>query len=125
MITTFTAKIDISTERIQDLLVTAFEGGSNHWYTDLQIVEDCGSTKYDRTGVHRFHIVPTCGGSVSLCAEDDDAVHVLDAAAIQRGINVMALDHTAALFDFLGENEDAETADVFLQCCLFGEVIFG
>ena len=27
--------------------------------------------------------------------------------------------------NLLQENDDAETSDVFLQCCLFGKVIFG
>jgi len=27
--------------------------------------------------------------------------------------------------DFIAENDDAETADVFLQCCLFGRIVFG
>lgn len=27
--------------------------------------------------------------------------------------------------DVLAENDDATTGDVFLQCCLFGECIFG
>jgi hypothetical protein len=27
--------------------------------------------------------------------------------------------------DFMGENDDATTSDVFLQLCLFGEVVYG
>jgi hypothetical protein len=42
------------------------------------------------------------------------------------------IDEATAIFlaprhfaDVLNENDDAGTGDVFLQCCLFGEIIFG
>jgi len=29
------------------------------------------------------------------------------------------------LKNFIEENDDAETADVFLQCCVLGDIVYG
>jgi len=38
---------------------------------------------------------------------------------------VMAKKEPRHFADFLKEDYDETTGDVFLQCCLFGEVIYG
>ena len=49
----------------------------------------------------------------------------LDLEAIGDGLNVMAAHYPRHFADFLNETSDVITADVFLQCCLFGELIYG
>jgi len=49
----------------------------------------------------------------------------LDLESIRKGLNVMASNYPRHFADFLNEAADAITADVFLQCCLFGELIYG
>ena len=49
----------------------------------------------------------------------------MQAKKIKRGLTVMAKKERKHFVDFLNEDYDETTADVFLQCCLFGEVIYG
>ena len=49
----------------------------------------------------------------------------MDLKSISEGLNVMATHCPRHLADFLNEESDAATADVFLQCCLFGDLIYG
>ena len=50
-------------------------------------------------------------------------MYVLDRAKIAAGLALLA--DTPHWVDFMDENEDGTTGDVFLQMCLFGEVVFG
>jgi hypothetical protein len=45
-------------------------------------------------------------------------------AAIKSGLKVMAEKYPHHWQDFVSENDDAITGDVFLQCCLFGEIVY-
>ena len=49
----------------------------------------------------------------------------LDRAAIQRGLQVMAEKYPKHLKDFMDDQADACTGDVFLQCCMLGDVVYG
>jgi hypothetical protein len=60
--------------------------------------------------------------------EDEDGdKFTLNKAAIIRGKELMATDpqYSSHYADVLRENDDADTGDVFLQLCLFGEVVYG
>jgi hypothetical protein len=57
--------------------------------------------------------------------EGDMPDALLDLGTIRNGLQVMADKYPNHWHDFINDNEDATTGDVFLQCCLYGEVIFG
>jgi hypothetical protein len=57
--------------------------------------------------------------------EKDMPDALLDLGTIRSGLQVMAYSYPRHWHDFINDNEDAATGDVFLQCCLYGEVIFG
>lgn len=66
------------------------------------------------------------GGSLALARKGlSSDGRRLDLKSIGDGLNVMATRYPRHFADFLGEAADALTADVFLQCCLFGELICG
>ena len=44
---------------------------------------------------------------------------------IARGLNVLANRYPRHFADLVNENGDLTTADVLLQCCVFGELIYG
>lgn len=50
---------------------------------------------------------------------------VLTLGKIKKGLRIFAKEHPSHFSDFLRENYDMTTGDMFLQCCLFGEVIYG
>jgi len=126
-----TTTMDIPLERVADMLCCAFEGGSNYWCHikvnkapesfDFRYMPDlsdkpCSYTDYptDRGG---YPIV----GDV----EEEQEDGLLDLGTIRHGLQVMADKYPRHFQDLLNENEDATTGDVFLQCCLWGEVVFG
>ena len=120
-------------QRIGDLIVSAFEGGSNYW---MEVSKTKKPQKvsflYDADlGGEEPKIYwpvdyPLNGGSITISdTEGDMPDRVFDLESIQRGLQVMAKDCPRHWQTFLAENDDAETADVFLQCCLYGEIVYG
>jgi hypothetical protein len=130
------AEIEITLERISDLLCSAIEGGSNYWYRIDEFIEPPQMTyRTDEAKVYRHLDYPLNEGGallISAHAEDEDGDEVyglkqwrLDLTTIEKGLTIMAEKYPRHWSDFVQENDDAETSDVFLQCALFGEIIFG
>ncbi len=126
----------ISNYRAADLLCSAFEGGSNYWYMiesykkpaseDNPFIE--GKPWGDEYTPAYISIPFSEDGAVLMCdAEDEDTHFQLDKESIVRGKKLMEEDEQYSHFfaDVLNEEDDAETGDVFLQLCVFGEVIYG
>jgi hypothetical protein len=65
------------------------------------------------------------GGSLGIVStEPSSDVFRLDLKSIGRGLNDLATKYPRHFADLVNENIDAITADVLLQCCLFGELIY-
>ncbi len=119
--------IDVADERLQDILTNALEGGSNYWYFIEKFNYPEGQTK-ESLGIEFAHVeLPFKGGSLTFTVpEDEDGKeYILDLKAIAKGTRIMAKKQPRHFADFVNENDDAITADVWLQCCLFGEVVYG
>lgn len=134
---TIAVQQEIPLSRIADLLCCAFEGGSNYWY----LIKESHAPSTDelpfRTDEIRVfpHVdYPLNEGGYLIITTLEHDVHKgkkewrLDLNAVKHGLRVMAAlqpGHGGHHFpNFMAENEDAETGDVFLQCCLFGEIIY-
>lgn len=50
---------------------------------------------------------------------------LLNLKAVERGLGVMFQKYPHHYADFQKDNADAVTGDVFLQCCLLGDVVYG
>ena len=119
-------KTTVPDQRIEDLLCNALEGGSNYWYIIKKFNYPSGQTK-ESLGITYPHIeLPLKGGSLTIGdIEGQMPDKVLDRAAITKGLELMAEKYPKHYADFLAENDDATTGDVFLQLAVFGEVVFG
>ena len=92
-----------------------------------KLVDTIPQTK-ESLGIEFTHLeLPFKGGFIEFSdLEDEEAEHKnLTLEAIQRGVKIMAEKYPRHFGDWIGENDDATTGDVFLQCCLFGETIYG
>jgi hypothetical protein len=123
-------KISVSQGRISDLLCNAFEGGSNYWYLiTSQKKPPVLSFRSDVKEVYPHLDYPLNeGGSLKIQdmeGENRKKRYTLDLEAVKRGLEIMARDYPRHWADFISENDDGDTGDVFLQCCLFGEAIYG
>lgn len=56
---------------------------------------------------------------------DEPKRYRLDREALIRGLNIMAEKYPRHFADFLQQNSDAITGDVYVQCCVFGDAIYG
>ena len=111
----------VSDERIRDMLVTAFEGGTHYWATIAGYRHKYGA------GPDYYCTVPLDGGALLLepaGAPDAFDQVVIDRPAIHRGREVMATKYPGHYQDLVSESDDAVTGDVFIQCCAFGEIVY-
>ena len=123
--------MSISDYRAAALLDGAVEGGSNYWYLIESMVEpETAVNPWGDDYCPRYVSFPfSIGGAVVIkdIEDDSDNTFVLDRTAIARGKRILMTspDYSLNYADVLKENDDADTSDVFLQLCLFGEVIYG
>lgn len=133
---TVQSPVEVSESRVRDLIVSAFEGGSNYWVGKIdQKYPNNLSLKDFRTGgkfsipgdyYPGYILVPFQDGcSLEITPDDETKSYTLNAASMRRGLEMMVTKAHSHWVDFLNEDDDATTADVFLQLCLFGEIVYG
>lgn len=124
-----TITIEITDEQINDLFVTALEGGSNYWYYIPRETRDIIKEHSDKEFFsERFadvvlndkYVIP-----VRDTEEPDEVLGFVDKESVQEALNLMVKDHTKHIEMINEGNYDAETADIFLQLCVMGEITFG
>jgi len=113
-------QVSISNERIGDLFVSAIEGGSNYWLSDLKVLGKSKGPYYLNMVKHGFtvaHTDPDTGdyiGKVKVTPK-----------MIEMALENFALKQSKHFGDFLRELEDSITADQFMQWCVIGNSIYG
>jgi hypothetical protein len=135
---------DITVQDVLDQLVAAFEGGTYYWCAILGYQEPSDPKMIPAGEDITKYRTPWGDGYITLCdveeyhasdafqreheedcPEFDGETWRLDEAALKRGLDVMAKKYKRHFMDMIQENGDADTADVFLQCCLFGKMVYG
>lgn len=121
--------INTTLDNIAGMLCSALEGGSNYWYVVDEFIEPPELAEGLAKDWHDFrHItypLSPGGALIILDKEDGMARYRFDLEAVRRGLLAMAEKEPRHFGDFIGNNGDATTGDVFLQLCLFGEVRYG
>lgn len=114
------------------LLCNAFEGGSNYWYFIEKFQYPKGKTRKDFEYPHLE--LPIKGGALTIKDMEGDQgtgehakakLYRLDLKALERGWKIMHDKYPHHYADAITGQDDATTGDVFLQCCVFGDVIYG
>lgn len=130
-------EMDIPVERIADLLCCALEGGSNYWYT-IEKFQEPNRFEYkcfpdDKKPIRHIDYPMNKGGFIIVSdrranddADEKDLVFKkIDLESMKEGLAIMSKKYPRHFNDFMCENDDADTGDVFLQCCVFGELVYG
>lgn len=121
---------EFSLEDINDLVVTALEGGINYWCGRAKIKKDTDGTYYgvakeDQEKVKYASDVIGFGGVLILVdAEDPTEKWELDAENLCKGIRMHCENTGIALSDLM-DNYDAGDADSIVQYACMGELVFG
>lgn len=126
-VTTFVSK-----ETLSDILCSAFDPGyssTGYWAHVLKKTEpthwDYADKMRPESGSHWRHEYPlNPGGSLLIedMEEDKTVAYTLDFDAVKKGIRVMAEKYPKHFSDVMRDNHDGDTADVLVQCALFGEI---
>tara|TARA_R110000824_G_scaffold31342_11_gene102161 strand:+ start:1750 stop:2163 length:414 start_codon:yes stop_codon:yes gene_type:complete len=131
----FKPRVYVTNRQVMNLLCCAFEGGSRYWYRNLEVKSlPPGAKEEDytpgaikaRTNSYwlRHYVIPVDGGTLELEAEGEPGKLELHRGHLKRGLQLLVDKHPGHFADVISEHEDASTGDIFLQLCLFGEVIF-
>ncbi len=111
---TLGVRIQVSLEDIENLLYSAAEG-SKYWADSEKlgyesVVKDILKSKKEGKNIDIRDL------------EDEPIYYLLNLEKLKKGLTVMAKKQRKHFCDFISDNADMITADVFLQCCLFGEI---
>ena len=128
-------------EDIINLFVDALEGGSNYWYEIRHLPEDVrykaketGQSVSEAIGEYILN-----GGYIQFYDaeeeyDDDDyqekysdkgLLGTVDMNSILEAITIIKKDYPEVWENILDEQYDANDADIFLQLCVMGDVVFG
>lgn len=122
--------VAITSEDIANLMITAFEGGAT-WAEKARCTRCTISLSSMGKGDGPWYANPGLYEDdqmrITVWYHDgmDSQSKELDRAAILAGLKVMEADYPAHFDDVVQDNHDAITADVFLQCVVFGEMVYG
>lgn len=129
-------KIEVDERRMAYLLCAGMEGGINYWARvidarrpdsfNFQMDPDNGLFRYvdypmNKNGSITLEIIHDYGSANMVMPHD----LILTKEKLIRGLETMAKIAPRHFADWIGQSEDATTGDVFVQCVVFGEIIFG
>jgi hypothetical protein len=120
----FTASVEIKTRLIADQIVTALEGGVGYWLESFKPVK--GQER--ATTVQPWYDDEKVWASDFLIEAkviDEKKKYQFTPESINKGLKWMAANQGKRIQEILDESGDADTADVFLQACLFEDIVYG
>lgn len=129
----------ITRKQLMDFMIAAFESSSN--FSILKTCPPAGTTRADfkEGGKHtladyypsHFLIATAEGGHIVIQdnqeePEDEDnyTKYNLGLEQLQKGLEALAVKCPSHFNDFIEENDDVNTSLAFIECCLFGDVIY-
>lgn len=128
--------IEVPDKTVYDELCNAHDHAISYWCIEAKFVEPPEGSPpiIPQDGqLYEFADYPMNEGAVLLRADNhrppkgnpDGRYWRLDKAAIERGLGVMAVKYGKHFGDMMSQSGDATTSDVFVQCCVFGKIVFG
>jgi len=120
-----TIPIKFTKQRVWDLLCCGMESGS---YGSFTIIGYEPENIRDTPGCSYAHIdTPFLGGTILMKDKwgDSEDVYRLDREALESGLTIMGEKYPRHMSDFINEGEDVITGDVFIQCALLGDIVYG
>jgi hypothetical protein len=120
------ATFKVSRRQVANLLSCAF-GSQNSRFRVVELVEPHSfQFRSIEQLTHRVVDYPLNeGGSLGVVStEPASDVFRLDLKSVGQGLDALATKYPRHFADLVNENTDAITANVLLQCCLFGELIY-
>lgn len=112
-------RVEITDEELDDIMVTALEGGISYWCYKAEVVEG------DYKGAPWASHCVSRGGSIRLHVEDDDEKPVLTKERLIQGIVKEAERRGKTVRALIDDIPDADQADNIIQFAVFGSLVYG
>jgi hypothetical protein len=130
--TSIIVQIELTKSHLEDIIVTALEGGSNYWYqlgkmpTDLPLKGQplaIRITEYVMNG----GIIPIYDYEESYGEDESEWTKLGDISreSISKGIAKCTQHNASAIGNIMSEDYDGGDADIVFQYIVMGEVVFG
>jgi hypothetical protein len=124
---------EVSRDVLENIFVTALEGGSNYWYylterSVKKVREAIPKTEEECLSIALFKAVIDKGISVPFYdAEDtEELLGIISLDTIQKRLQKMIEDgNERHLLNEIDENGDAESSDAVFQYLVMQEIVFG
>lgn len=122
----------ISDQRREDMLVGALEGGSNYWYwipdESTSIIESYSVGTEPRLPLSESMWIAIKRGETIHIHDNENRktkIGQINLESIRKGEILMLEKQPTHFENIIEENDDAETADVWFQFCVLGDIVYG
>lgn len=124
---TLSINVRIDMSDLQNLFITAFEGGINYWAIVLDQKIDLSHCDGESSSEKWFDAIWNKQMEMPINDAEDEAVElgVLTKEKMKSGLKMMAETYPEHYNDFITEQYDVYTADIWLQLSVLGEIIYG
>ena len=120
------ATFKVSRQQVAGAMWRAF-GSQITWFRVVEVIEPptLRFRSIEHLALRMVDYPLNEGGSIGIVSSEPASdVFRLDLKSIRRGLEDLATKYPRHFADLVNENTDAITANVLLQCCLFGELIY-
>jgi hypothetical protein len=129
---TIEVTLKISTEVLEDIFVTALEGGSNYWYflsedavAKIREAVPKSEDPYLSTSILKA-ILKGVEVPINDAENEEDVIGTIGLKTLLNRLQKLAdSKNNSALINHIDGNGDADTADIVFQYLAFGEIVFG
>lgn len=126
-------KINVTREVLEDVFVTALEGGSNYWYflpehsiAAIRRAVPKEEDPYLSTAILKAILDHDVKVAINDADDEDNVIGIITKGTMQARLQLLVdSDNKWALDAHIKENGDAESADIVFQYLAMGEVIYG
>lgn len=126
-------KQKVSNEVLENIFVTALEGGSNYWYflppsTVKKVREVVSKTEEECLSIALFKAVIEKGISIPIydLEEPEELLGIISLNTIEARLQKMVDDgNERHLLNELDENGDGDSSDAIFQYLVMNEIVFG
>jgi len=124
-------EVEITNEMIENIIITALEGGSNYWYF---FQNDAYSLVIENEEYKRLPFASALSKLILLeglkidihdLENKNEVLGTLSLESIKKGLEKAFEKDPICVLQMMDESYDADTADVLFQYFVMGEVIFG
>ena len=128
---TITINQKISRQVLEDIFVTALEGGSNYWYylseEAIKLIRDAvpkSEDPYLSTAILKA-IEKGVEVPINDAEDEEEVIGIISLKTMQERLQKLSRSgNSDALMAHINEEGDADSADIVFQYLAFGEIVF-